>query len=35
MIYHNRDAAKDLAAAMDRFVGYDGVAPTTAPTTRP
>ena len=30
MIYHNRDASKDLAAAMDRFVG-GGPAPTTKP----
>ena len=35
MIYHNRDAAKDLAAAMDRFVGQPGPGATTRPTTRP
>ncbi len=34
MVYHNRDAAKELATAMDRFVGYDGVEPTTRPATR-
>ncbi len=35
MIYHNRDAARGLAAAMDRFVGHDGPDATTRPATRP